>query len=156
MPISDLCTERAVTVGEDASLQAVANLMKDHHIGSVVVTGDDGAGRPVGIITDRDIVIRGIADKLNLERTKARELMSSDLVTVEREQGLYETLRVMKQRGVRRVLVVDRQGALCGIASADDLVQMLGEEMSAIGELFQMQAVREEKERPLPTHRSLM
>lgn len=149
MPISDICSPGLVTVQKGASIQFVAALMKRLHVGTVIVVeSETHPNKPIGIITDRDIVLKAVAENLNLSQLHVGDIMSQNLAMIEKEKGVYDAIKIMRKRGVRRLLVVDGDQRLCGILSSDDLLQMLGDEMSEIGSLFQSQSRNEEKYYP--------
>jgi CBS domain-containing protein len=131
MPIVECSNTGVVSCTADASVFDVAELMRRHHVGTVVVTAGQGAERvPVGIITDRDIVIEMIALKLDVAAFTAGDVMSSPVVTVRESDGIIEALRVMRQRNIRRLPVVTEAGTLYGIVTADDLLSLLTMELS--------------------------
>ncbi len=114
--IRDIMTSQVQTVTTQDNVYEVAVLMKEHNIGAVPVV--DGS-RPIGIITDRDIVIRGIADRKS-GSTAVEEVMTTDLITVSSDTSTEEAAELMAQKQIRRVLVVDG-GNLIGIVAMKDL-----------------------------------
>jgi CBS domain-containing protein len=135
-----------VTVERGSSLKFAAIQMKRQHVGSVVVVEKDiHPLKPVGILTDRDIVLRAAVDDLDMNTTPVEKAMSKKLVMIGRGNGLSETISLMSQKGVRRVLVVDENKRLCGLLSSDDLVRILAEDLNRLGLLFAMQTRHEEK-----------
>jgi CBS domain-containing protein len=131
MPISECSNIGVVTCEPDASISDVAALMRKHHVGDVVVVDDAAASRvPIGIVTDRDIVIETVALQVDVKVFTASDLMSSPLVTVGENDGLIETLRLMRNHKVRRMPVVTDAGTLYGIVTADDIVNLLAMELS--------------------------
>jgi CBS domain-containing protein len=145
MPVGDLCSEDIVTIQKNESLQTAAHLMRDHHVGTVVVVEGSGrSSRPIGILTDRDIVLRVVAEDREARSIPVSEVMTKQLVTVREDEGLFDVISVMRDHGVRRVVVIDSKGNLCGLVSTDELIQMLGEEISSFGKLFELQSEREE------------
>jgi CBS domain-containing protein len=124
--------ERAVvTATLDDTAHNVACRMRDQHVGCVVVVRD---GHPVGMLTDRDLVLRVIADALDPQTTLVSSIVTYDAVTVLRTDGFETVMRTMREHGVRRVPIVDETGRLTGIVTADDLVALLGRELAALGE----------------------
>ncbi len=142
MPISDLCSKKLVCLEKGASLQYAAQLMKKHHVGGVVVVGPNGSSRPLGMITDRDIVLGIVAENLPLS-TKVQEVMSTDIVKVARGVGIAEVADQMESKGVRRVVVVDDAGNACGLVSSDDILQLVAREMNSLGRLVERQLENE-------------
>jgi CBS domain-containing protein len=106
--------------------------MRQHHVGSLVVLDDGEARTPVGIITDRDIVVEVLAADLDYRNMLAGEIMSPVLHTAVEDDDTHETLKAMRQYGVRRIPVVSGSGALVGIVTLDDLLDLLGEELGDI------------------------
>ncbi len=118
--IQDIMTKQVHTVRTDASLLEVARIMRDRRIGDVLVTDDDGA--LCGIITDRDIVVRAVAAGLPLDRTKAGEISTEDLVQVDATASVEEIITIMREHAIRRVPVVHGDKPI-GIVSIGDLAK---------------------------------
>ena len=98
--------------------------MRRHHVGDLVVVEKEGEeARAVGIITDRDIVIEVVAQKIDPDSLTVKDIMSTDPVRVTETASLLDTLELMKQRGVRRLQVVADSGGLQGLLSADDAIE---------------------------------
>jgi CBS domain-containing protein len=124
--------------------------MLQHNVGDVLIVDDSRGKRiPVGIITDRDIVVGIVALKLDPARTTTGDLMKKEVVTVREDQGVFETIQHMRMNGIRRMPVVDRNGALVGILSIDDLIQLLAEEMSELAKLISKEQPRVDLGKPL-------
>ncbi len=96
----------------------------------------DDARRPVGILTDRDIVLRCVAVDLDPATTSVEEIMTAPVRSVAESTATEEALRVMKNVGARRLVVVGERGELAGILSIDDILELLGDEAAAIGALL--------------------
>jgi CBS domain-containing protein len=110
--------------------------MRRYHIGVVVVVDViDGAQIPVGILTDRDIVVELVAMDLDPADYTVGDIMSRDPVTVPEDYDVFETIRKMRTEGVRRMPVVNARGALTGIVSIDDLLPMVAGEISELAKL---------------------
>jgi CBS domain-containing protein len=134
MTVYACCRKDVVSVSPDALAGDVARLMQSMNIGSVIVTRNE---RPQGIVTDRDLVIRVIAEGKNPEETRIRDIMSGDLVVLDEEMGLMEALAYVRTKGVRRMPVVDREGKLRGIITVDDIIRLLIQELSCIGTIIE-------------------
>ena len=118
--IQEVMTSSPTTVQPDGSVVDAARVMRDEDIGIVpVVEGD----RLIGTVTDRDIVVRLIAEGRDAQSTTVREIASTDLVTVDPQQGLDEALRLMAQHQVRRLPVVEEDGKLVGIVAQADVAR---------------------------------
>lgn len=137
MPVGELCIRQVVVTPRTTSVSEAAKLMRQHHVGDIVVT-DEIAGRraPVGIVTDRDIVLEVLAQELDATSLSAGDIMSSDLITVRENEGVFQTIQLMRAKGARRAPVVNGEGALVGIVSVDDLVELLAEELSQLAKLI--------------------
>lgn len=137
MPIAQICSRGVVIANPDDSLRTVAELMRVHHVGSVVVTRDDaGLCRPLGIITDRDIVLALVAKDVSPDAVSAGDVMSEPLETIDETDEVWTALERMRSRGVRRLPVLGAQGELVGIVSADDLLERVAEELSSLARII--------------------
>lgn len=130
MKAGEFCNREVVVIDKDASVADAAALMRDHHVGSVVVV-DDSAGvrEPVGILTDRDIVIEFVAKDVDPSEIMIGDAIAYELVTVDENAGLFETIEQMHRNGVRRMPVVDTAGALVGIFACDDALDLVTEQL---------------------------
>jgi len=146
VPIGQVCIREVLVAERDTSVQEAARLMRQHHVGDlVVVDARNGHRVPVGIVTDRDIVISVVAPKLDPAVFTLGDLVVRKLVTIPADLGISETIQEMRKNGVRRAPVVDKQGQLVGIVTVDDLVQLLGAELSGLGKLISREQVVETK-----------
>lgn len=124
--IGELATPEVVTVTRDLSMQRAARVMREENVGSLIVIEESGGTRkPVGILTDRDIVFELVALDLDADDVTVGDLMSLDLVVVEETEDFSTTLRLMGEQGIRRIPVVDRDGGLVGIFALDDALELL-------------------------------
>jgi len=148
MNIGEICNRDTVFTTKDGSISQAAQLMREHHVGDLVVV-EEKAGRrtPVGILTDRDLVIEILAKDVDMSAVTVGDVMSSELLTARESDGLYETLQRMRSKGVRRVPVVDSGGALAGIVSADDLLDLLAGELTALACLLSREQAHERRKR---------
>lgn len=144
MAVGEICNREVVIAEKALSVREAAELMRTHHVGDLVVTEERGGRRhPVGIVTDRDIVVEVVAPGVNPEALKVGEIMGPELATVRESEGLFEALRYMRDKGVRRMPVVDRDGGLVGILTMDDLLGLLAEEMTELAKLVSHERQRE-------------
>ncbi len=134
MSILRICTREPVYIDQQAGIVEVARLLRQHHVGSVIVV--DGQGRPVGIVTDRDIVIEVIAEEVPIDSVCVRDIMSPQLLTVREDAGIEEVLDRLREAGVRRAPVVDGEGLLSGIVSLDDILRHLSEEIYTLSRVI--------------------
>lgn len=148
MPISEFCNREVVFATRKTSIPEAAQLMRQYHVGDLVVV-DEIAGKriPVGIVTDRDIVIEIIAKSLALEEFSVGDIMGPQLVSVRESEGVFETIQLMRAHGIRRIPVVNQAGGLEGIVSADDILDLLAEEMAELAKVAPREQVREAKTR---------
>jgi CBS domain-containing protein len=118
-------------------------------VGDVVVV-DEREGRrfPVGIVTDRDLVVEIMATDLDQKVITVGDIMLEELVTVKESVGLFEAVEYMRNKAVRRLPVVDEHGALVGLLSVDDLLELLAEELLSISKLVSYQRQKETRRRP--------
>lgn len=148
MKIGEICNRSVITTSKSASILEVAREMRKHHIGDVIVTDRaDGGETPIGIITDRDIVIELLADEVALDTVNVGDVMSTTLVTARQDADLFETLRFMGIKGVRRIPVLDDDGSLYGILSVNDILSVLTKELSFIADVSERQIERERSSR---------
>lgn len=146
--VADICNRDVVQCDRDADLFEIARLMRNHHVGSVVVTArSGGATRPVGIITDRDIVVALVATGTPLEAVAAGDVCRTNLATVVEDAGFQEAIDVMRVEAVKRLPVVDAAGTLAGIVSADDIIAHLGTCLFDLSCLSSMEAADETQRR---------
>jgi CBS domain-containing protein len=145
MPIGDVCVRDVAIGNKDMTVQDAAQLMRRHHVGNVVVAEEGPSGRkiPVGIVTDRDIVMSVVATALDPAVYTLGDVVTEALVTAHEDDGIFESLQRMRVHGVRRMPVVDQEGGLVGIVSVDDLIQLLSEEMSELAKLILREQARE-------------
>lgn len=146
MRIGEMCNRTVVTVARETPLVEASRMMRESHVGSLVVVDSQDGRAPVGILTDRDIVIGVVAANVDPRTLKVGEVMSATIETAREEDDPMSTLRTMRRRGVRRMPVVSAAGSLVGIITIDDLLEriaeQLGEIVGAIGREQSLEAVR--------------
>ena len=135
MKTGDLCKRPVVTASLDTPLAEVARLMRQRHVGSVVIVDKGAARRPVGILTDRDMVVEVLAAEVDPATVTAGDIMTGAPVLSNKDDDALWALKVMRDRGIRRLPVVDSAGSLVGILALDDLVQHIG---NAVGDMVQL------------------
>jgi CBS domain-containing protein len=142
MNISEICSRRPITVSASASLEEVARLMFEKHVGAVILT-QAPADRLVaaGIITDRDVICAQIEHAADLGSLPALNHMTPDPLSLRESMRVEDALGRMRARGVRRAVVLDESGALVGLISVDDIILHLADQITAIGRLLETQAV---------------
>jgi CBS domain-containing protein len=138
MSISKLCSRKVVCATPTTTVAEAAEMMRHHHIGNVVVVDSrDGTSRPLGIVTDRDIVIEVVAPGLDPKGIRLSDLVQiqGPIETVEEGQSFAYAARMMAVRAVRRLPVVDKEGALVGIVSVDDMLPELAAQLTALADV---------------------
>lgn len=136
MPIVEFCNRNVVCAGRETTIVEAARLMRQQHIGDVVIVDQDGDRRlPVGIVTDRDLVVEVIAAGLDPKLLKLGDLLQEPLATVGDDEGYAATIYQMVERGVRRMPVVGPAGELIGIITFDDLLRQLVTPLAELSEL---------------------
>jgi CBS domain-containing protein len=135
-----------VICGTESTIVEVAQLMRLHHVGDVVIVEDrEDIPVPIGIITDRDLVVELIADEVNLDAVTVGDVMSYELVTARTDDSIWETLKRMRAQGVRRIPVVNDLGGLEGILALDDILELLAEELSMLAKVPACAQTKEEQ-----------
>ena len=148
MPIGEFCNRDVVFATRKMSVPEAAQLMRQFHVGDLVVVDQlEGKRVPVGVVTDRDMVIQIIAKSLDFNDFCVGDIMSPQLVSVEEKEGVFETIRLMRAKGVRRIPVVNKEGGLEGIVSADDILDLLAEEMTELAKVAPREQEHEAKTR---------
>jgi CBS domain-containing protein len=142
MSVGEHCTRDLVTVRPGDSIRDVANQMEVRGAGCVVAVDDDG--RPTGILTDRDIVLRVLRRGLDAETTTAAEVMGDELATVREATPLVTAMRRMRSHGVRRLPVVDAMGRLSGIFDWNDAIRIIDAELHQAAHVANAQRPRQE------------
>jgi CBS domain-containing protein len=141
--VREAMTEDPRSIGPSASVVEAARLMRDEHVGSLPITDGDTL---VGMITDRDITTRVVAEAANLATTSVRDVYSEDLISVGPDKDFEEALRLMARHQVRRLPVVE-DGKLVGIVAQADIALALSEDETKTGELVEAISERSEGER---------
>lgn len=148
MNVGEICSRIVVVAESSTSVQQAAKLMRDHHIGALVVTeGSVGARRPIGIVTDRDLVVEVVAADVDYRTLTVGDIMSERPATLKETAGLFEIIAQMRGSGVRRLVVVDANEHLLGIVAMDDLLPVLAEELSSLAQAIKVEQRREAQKR---------
>ena len=143
MIVKDVMSSPVVTLGEDATSNKVAHVMDENELGCVIVTNK--AGKPVGILTERDLVIRVLAKNLMPDAIKAKEIMTSPLITIEPDVTVSEAARRMSRLNIRR-LGVTYKGNLVGLVSSKDIIGVMPELIEIIQERSRIEGSIEAEE----------
>jgi CBS domain-containing protein len=121
MHVKEIMTGHIAYCTPDTSLKEVARLMEDEDCGAIPVLQDKRTFKPIGIITDRDIVIRAVARGVNPLEMKAVDCMTPQIITIEKNMGVHDCERLMINNQIRRIVVVDEDGRCCGMVSQADI-----------------------------------
>jgi len=148
MQVGEICTREVVCANADTTVAAAAKLMRQYHIGDVIVTQDDKGRRiPLGIVTDRDIVLGVVAPELNAGALTVGDIMGPELVTAGESEDVFDAVERMRNKGVRRMPIVQEDGTLIGIVSIDDVIEVLAEEMNSLARLISREQLHEQQMR---------
>jgi CBS domain-containing protein len=140
MSIKDICGRQVVTATKDASVNEVAKLMKKHNVGNVVIIDNQvTTNKPIGILTDRDITMKIVAEDVDARQISAGDIMTENLLLLHGNQSINEAIDMMCAKGVRRAPISDDTHKIIGIASIDDLFILLAEEMGSLSKLIRKQ-----------------
>ena len=147
MRTGQVCNRTVVVVAKDTTLADAAKLMREHHVGSLVVAQNTYGRKPVGIVTDRDMVVEVMAADLDYRTLTVGEIMGDKLVVARESDDTLDTLKLMRARGVRRLPVVTEKGDLAGIVTIDDLLEIVAEELEDVVHAIGNEQTRESKRR---------
>jgi len=144
MDIGEFCNRTVVFGHRNMSVSEAARLMREQHVGSLVVIEETGNGRVVvGMLTDRDIAIAVVARDFNAQTMRVADVMSQYLVTARTEDSLNEVLSLMRRHGVRRVPVTTAEGVLIGIMTLDDLLEIIAEQLRGVVQAIESESRHE-------------
>lgn len=148
MSAGEYCNREVIIAEKRQSIRDAAKLMRQQHVGTVVIVENSIAGKiPQGILTDRDIVVELLAQDVDPDAVEIGDVMSTALITVNEETKLLDALRLMRENAVRRLIVVERSGALVGILSVDDVIELMHEQLADVSALISNEVANERKRR---------
>jgi len=137
MLAGEYCNRDVIIVGKTDSVVKAAKLMRKYHVGDVLVIEPRHSERvPIGILTDRDIVIGAIANDLDANDTIVEDIISFKMVTVNENEDLMITIKRMRVNGIRRIPVVNKNGGLVGILAVDDVLDVITEQLVDIDQII--------------------
>ncbi len=149
MRVGEYCNREVVVVEEDKSITETARIMREYHVGDVIIVkSQHGKQIPKGILTDRDIALEIVAKSADPEILRAGDAMSYELTTVNEDDDLMHAIEIMRDKGIRRLPVVDIDEALVGILTVDDVLDLVSEVFIDIVHLVDQQRRREARTRP--------
>ncbi|MBY0370603.1 CBS domain-containing protein [bacterium] len=129
MPLQNILKKSITYASPGDTVRYVAEMMSDEDVGAVVIVE---TGMPRGIVTDRDIVLRCLAMRLDPDYTAVEEIMTTGVETVTINDGIFDVIKTMRLAEVRRVVIVDENQNAVGLLSLDDILDLLGEEMNSL------------------------
>lgn len=148
MKLKELCVLDVACCRKETTIAEAARLMRQHHTGDLVVTDEsDGTQEPVGIVTDRDIVMEVIAKGHDPDRTRVSDVMGHPVVVAAGSEDATTAIERMRAHGVRRLPIVDDRGAVFGILTLDDLYRGLAEQTAALAAIVSKEQTRENRGR---------
>jgi CBS domain-containing protein len=149
MTIGKICNRETIIITADRTIVDAARLMRDQHVGDLVVVEElSGRRIPVGILTDRDLVVEILAKEISLGAVTVGDVMTREPLTARETDSIYDTMQRMRAKGVRRIPVVDAGGSLVGIVAVDDFLDLLSDELTALARVVTRQQARERQNRP--------
>lgn len=136
MLVGKICSQSVVTTGANESIRQAARRMARLSVGTLVVTDLDQGERPIGILTDRDIVTRCVAAGLDPNENPVSSIMSLPVRSVGEDTPVADALSIMAGGGIRRLVVTNAEDRLAGILALDDVIELLVKEADAVGRLL--------------------
>ncbi len=127
--LGKVCTKPVVTASAQMTVEEAARAMRSRSVGALVVVN---AGRPIGILTDRDIAIDVVAKGMDPDTVRVGDVMRKKPVTIREDLGILDAAKTFAKTGVRRLPVVSKSGMLIGVIAMDDLMLLLGNEMGYV------------------------
>jgi CBS domain-containing protein len=140
MSLKTFMTEDITSLPSTASVLDAAKFMTDMNVGTVIVTHEDV---PSGMITDRDVVAKVLAQDKDSKTTRIEEIMVAPVVTISEDRDIIDATQVMSSHGIRRLPVTDPQGKLAGVISLDDVLLVLGKEMQNVAGILKKELEKE-------------
>jgi len=148
MKLKDLCVLDVACCHKDTTIAEAARLMRQHHTGDLVITDDsDGTREPLGILTDRDIVMDVVAKGRDPERARVGDVMTVPLVVAAGSEDIDTAIERMRTHGVRRLPILDDGGAVLGILTLDDFYRALAEHTTQLAAIVSKEQTREHRGR---------
>src|SRR5579863_4194241 len=144
MKVGDICNRLVIDVTQDKGVRHAAELMRKYHVGYLVVTETGDTEKvPIGVITDRDIVVEVVAKAVVAEELTVEDVMTELPLVANESHEISDTLDAMRSKGVRRVPVVDAKHSLIGVLAIDDLLQLLASDIGVMASIVGSQRRQE-------------
>ena len=148
MKVGEVCNREAAFVYKHERLTEAAKVMRERHVGSLVVVAGEARGLvPVGILTDRDIVVEVLTAGLDYRTVSVGEIMSRELIAAREDDDVLDAFKTMRSRGIRRLPVLTRSGTLAGIVTVDDLLELVAEQVDDLVKTIASEQSREARAR---------
>ncbi len=147
MLLKEICTPDVVHCAPEVTALGIARLMRERHVGDVVVVEDEEDQTPIGVVTDRDIVVEVLGRELDPAKVAAREIMRKPVVIARTTEDAGQAVERMKAHGIRRIPVMDERHKLAGIVCLDDLLKQLAAEAAALVEIISREQDLEHRNR---------
>jgi CBS domain-containing protein len=150
MTAGEFCTRKVITIHRDDTLVEAAQRIRKHHVGTLIVVDEkDGQRIPVGMLTDRDLVLSVLTERReHTDGLVVGDVMTDHPITGKEDEELFDALNRMRNSGVRRLPVVNGEGSVVGILTFDDLIELLADELSSLSSLIFRERRRECEARP--------
>ena len=148
MTVGNICNREVIVIQREETIREAAKLMRQFHVGSVIVI-DKTNGRtvPVGVVTDRDLVVEVLATELDETVITVGDIMAPDIFTIKENIAVHDAVELMRRKTVRRLPVVDESGELIGIVTLDDALQLLSEQLLDLAKLVRYEQRKEARHR---------
>ncbi|MDR4652799.1 MAG: CBS domain-containing protein [Nitrosomonas sp.] len=149
MSVGEICNREVIVIQRDEPVLEAARLMRTYHVGAlIVIDKPNGRAIPVGIVTDRDLVVEVLATELDETVITVGDIMTQELFTLKESTATYDAIDFMRRKTVRRLPIVDDAGELVGILTLDDVLEILSEEMLDLAKLVRYEQKKETRYRP--------
>jgi CBS domain-containing protein len=139
MTAGQLCSRIVASVAPDESVRVAAQRMAEFDVGTLVVLKENRGSHAVGVVTDRDIVLRCLAERLDPSETPVSEIMTSSVETISNDASIEDALAKMGTAGTRRIVVTGEGDRVAGVLSLDDVLALIARQTAAIGRLLEKQ-----------------
>ena len=149
MTVGEICNREVIVIQRDGTTLEAAKLMRQYHVGAVIVIEKQNDRQiPIGIVTDRDLVVEVLAPELDNAVITVGDIMSPEIFTIQENTATYEAIEYMRRKTIRRLPVVDESGELVGIFTLDDVLELLAVELQDLAKLVRYEQRKEIRHRP--------
>ncbi len=149
MTVGEICNREVIVIQRDETILEAAKLMRQFHVGAVIVVDKQNNRQvPVGIVTDRDLVVEILATELDETVITVGDIMAPEIFSVQENTATHEAIDFMRRKTIRRLPIVDETGELVGILTLDDALQLLSEQLLDLAKLVRYEQKKEARHRP--------